>query len=292
MAGWPGAARSGLARGNSRTALVTGASAGIGLEIARGLVAEGYGTTLAVRSRERGEAAARDIASATGAPAPDVLVVDFSLPASIRTFAAEFSKAHASLDLLVNNAGTWSAARRETKEGRELVWTTNQLGYFLTTELLLPLLHAAPSARIVNVASELAHGLDLSDVEFKRRPYSGVNAYAQSKQANRMWTRAVARRAAGTNLTVNSMHPGGVATDLMTKGGGFVARVLGTFSRRLGRSPAEGADTAIWLATSAEVAGRTGLFYMDREERRCRFINEPKEEELFALCASMTGTTP
>jgi NAD(P)-dependent dehydrogenase (short-subunit alcohol dehydrogenase family) len=277
-----------LAKETSRTAVVTGGSAGIGLEIARGLQAQGYRTTLAVRDRGRGEAAARDIASTTGGRAPEVLEVDLSIPGSIRAFAAEFARRHATLDVLVNNAATWSTARKETREGRELVWSTNQLGYYLTTELLLPRLRAAPSARIVNVASELAHGLDLLDVEFKTRSYSGVLAYAQSKQANRMWTRAVARRLRGTKITINSMHPGGVATDLMAKGGGMVAKVLGAVSRSVGRSPAEGADTAIWLATSPEVAGRTGLFYMDRAERLCRFVNEAEEEKLFALCAAQT----
>ena len=268
-------------------ALVTGASSGIGLEVARGLAARGYRTILAVRSHERGEAAARDIASTTGAPPPEVLAVDFALPASIRAFAAEFLKRHESLDVLVNNAGIWSTSRRETSDGRELVWATNQLGYFLTTDLLLPLLRAAPSARIVSVASELARDLDLADVEFKRRAYAPITAYAQSKQANRMWTRALVRRLKGTEITANSMHPGGVATGMVGKGGGVLVRLAGMVAQHIGRTPAEGADTVIWLATSEEVAGRSGLFYVDRRERRCRFTNEPEEEKLYELCASM-----
>lgn len=270
-------------------ALVTGASSGIGLEVARGLAAKGYETILAARSRARCEAAARDIASTTGAAPPEVMEVDFSLPASIRSFAAALAARHSSLDVLVNNAGIWSTARRETSDGRELVWATNQLGYFLTTELLLPLLRASPSARIVNVASELARDLDLSDVEFRRRAYTPITAYAQSKQANRMWTRALARRLTGTAITANSMHPGGVATGIVGKGGGPLVRFAGLFARHIGRTPAEGADTALWLATSEGVAGRTGLFYVDRRERRCRFTNEPEEEKLYALCAAMTA---
>ncbi len=270
-----------------RRALVTGASSGIGLEVARGLVAHGYETILAARNRSRCEAASRDIASTTGAAPPEVIEVDFALPGSIRAFAAELRGRHSSLDVLVNNAGIWSTTRRETADGLELVWATNQLGYFLTTDLLLPLLRAAPSARIVNVASDLARDLDLSDVEFKRRSYSPIAAYAQSKQANRMWTRAVARRLEGTAITANSMHPGGVATGMVGKGGGRLVQFAGLFARHIGRTPAEGADTALWLATSDTVEGRTGLFYIDRQERRCRFTNEAEEEKLYDRCAAM-----
>lgn len=275
--------------GGSKLALVTGGSAGIGLEIARGLALGGYRTVLAVRSVERGEAAARDIAATPGASRPEVRTVDFSTPASIRAFATSFLAAHDALDVLVNNAGTWSSTRRETSDGIELVWATNQLGYFLTTELLRPALLMAPKARVVSVASELARDLDLEDVSFRRRRYRGVSAYAQSKQANRMWTRALARRLEGTEVTANSLHPGGVATGLPGKGGGVLAKLAGLVVWVLGRSAKQGADTAIWLAASDEVAGRTGRFYVDRKERFCRFTNEAEEEKLWALCASMTG---
>lgn len=273
----------------TRTALVTGASAGIGVEIARGLTKAGYRTTLAVRNREKGEAAARDIAKTTGAHAPEVCVVDFSLITSVRAFAETFLATHPTLDVLANNAGTCITTRTETAEGIEASWATNQLGYYLGSELLLPALRNAPSARIVSVASELARDLDLEDVEFRRRPYSGVTAYAQSKQANRMWTRALARRLAGTKVTANSLHPGGVATEIFGKAGGLLGKAVGAAVSVVGRTPAQGADTAIWLATSPEVEGKTGAFYYDRKERRCRFMDEAAEEKLFALCASMTA---
>lgn len=275
--------------GGAKLALVTGGSAGIGLEIARGLACAGYRTILAARSLERGEAAANDIAATPGASRPGVMQVDFSSPASIRGFASAFLDVHDTLDVLVNNAGTWSSSRRETADGIELVWATNELGYFLTTELLKPALVKAPQARVISVASELARDLDLTDVSFSRRRYSGISAYAQSKQANRMWTRALARRLAGTNVTANSLHPGGVATGLPGKGGGVLAMLAGFAVSLAGRSPKEGADTAVWLATSDDVAGRTGRFYVDRKERFCRFTNEVEEEKLWDLCASMTG---
>ncbi|MEO8360092.1 MAG: SDR family NAD(P)-dependent oxidoreductase [Vicinamibacteria bacterium] len=273
---------------NGKIALVTGASAGIGVEIARGLVTQGFETILAVRSADRGEAAALDIASSTGAPKPRVMFVDFASMLSIRMFAADFQGRFDKLDVLVNNAGTWSSTRRESADKIELVWATNQLGYFLTTELLRPVLRSASRGRIVNVASDMARDLDLTDVEFKRRNYSGLSAYAQSKQANRMWTRALARRLNRTRVTANSMHPGGVATGLFGKGGGLLAKAAGAVASMVGRTPADGADTAVWLATAPELDGRTGGFYVDRKERTCRFSNVAEEDKLFELCASMT----
>ena len=272
-----------------KSPLVTGASAGIGLEVARGLAVAGFRTILAVRDRQRGEAAAESIAASAKGSRPEVRLVDFSSAESIQAFAKDFVTAHPVLDVLVNNAGTWSMARRENSAGQELVWATNQLGYFLTTELLRGALLEAPSARVVNVASELAHSLDLDDLGFERRFYTGVASYAQSKQANRMWTRALARRFAGSKVTANSMHPGGVATGLFAKGGGFVAKAAGGLASLVGKSPAEGADTIVWLATSADVEGRSGRFYVDRKERPCRFVNEREEERLYDVCAAMTG---
>jgi len=274
---------------DTKLALVTGGSAGIGLEVARGLAEKGLQVMITARDAARGEAAARDIASTTGAAAPEVLLVDFSSSASIRALADRFLSRKTGLHILVNNAGTWSIKRQETEAGVERVWATNQLGYFLTTELLRPALTAADRARVVVVASELARGLDLADVEFRRRRYTGVAAYAQSKQANRMWTRALARRLEGTGVTANSLHPGGVATGLFGKGGGLLARGAGAVASLFGKSPREGARTAVWLATAPEVEGLTGRFYVDLKERSCRFTNGPEEEKLFELCASMSG---
>jgi len=271
-----------------RVAIVTGASDGIGKEVARGLAARGARVVLACRNAERGETARADIVRTTGNGAVDVRLVDFSVPASIRAFAAAVLQEHPALHILVNNAGVWSPERRLTAEGLELTWATNMLGYFLTTTLLLDRLRASAPARVVVVASELAGDLDLDDLGFTRRPYGGVAAYAQSKQANRMFTWALARRLHGSGVTANALHPGGVATGIFRKGGGLGGRVVHALTRLFARSPARGADTALWLAASPEVEGRTGLFFVDRRERRCRFRDEAHEERLWARCEVMT----
>jgi NAD(P)-dependent dehydrogenase (short-subunit alcohol dehydrogenase family) len=269
-----------------KTCLVTGASAGIGLAAARELARLGGRVVMAVRDPAKGERVLRAVVEASGGEA-ELAVVDVASRESVRAFARDLAARHPTLDVLVNNAGTWSERRRVGPDGIELVWATNVLGYFHVTELLLPLLRAAGTARVVNVASQLAGGLDLSDVQYERRPWSGRAAYAQSKQADRMLTWALARRLSGTGVTANAMHPGLVATEIFGKGGGPISLAASVYSKLRGRRPEEGADTVVWLAASPQVEGRSGLFWIDRQERQCRFRDETAEEALWALCRRM-----
>jgi len=268
--------------------LVTGANAGIGLEVARSLARTGRSVVLACRNAQRGEAALRDIVASTGNSAVDLMLVDLSSQASIHAFAAAFGERHPQLHILVNNAGVWLQRKEETVDGFERTWATNVLGYHLLTRLLLHRLKVE-GGRIINVASEFAGDLDPTDVEFKRRSYSGVTAYKQSKQAERMLTWALGRRLQGSSVTANAMHPGGVRTQLFKKAGGLLGGVASVFSTLAGKSPEEGADTAVWLAVSDDVAGLSGRFFVDRVERACRFRNEKDEEALWALSESMTA---
>jgi NAD(P)-dependent dehydrogenase (short-subunit alcohol dehydrogenase family) len=142
---------------------------------------------------------------------------------------------------------------------------------------------------VVNVASALAGDLDLHDVEFRRRRYSGITAYSQSKQADRMWTWALARRLSGSGVTANAMHPGGVSTELFRKAGGLLGAAASAFMKVSARTPQEGADTVSWLAASPELEGRSNGFWIDRRERPCRFRGERDEEALFELCARMAS---
>lgn len=270
---------------------MTGANSGIGKEVARDLARLGASVVMACRSPERGEAARREIASATGNPRVELMLVDLSSQRSTRDFARAFLERHAQLHVLVNNAGIWSQRRRDSADGVELTWATNVLGYFLLTGLLHDTLARSQPSRVVNVASELARGLDLSDVEFRRRRYSGVSAYSQSKQADRMLTWALARRLEGTKVTANAAHPGGANTPLFAKAGGFAGLVSAAWASRFAKTPAEGADTVAWLAASPDVEGLSGRFWAQRTERRCRFRDTEAEEALWRLCESMTGVT-
>ena len=262
-----------------RTAIVTGGASGIGAAVARGLAAVGMRVVIACRDEERGETARAAVVAATGNEDVELLIVDLASQASIRDAARRFRETHDRLDVLVNNAGTVPDARKETVDGIELTFATNVLAYHLLTEELLPLLRAnEEGARVVNVASGMAYGLELDDVEFRRRPWSSSAAYAQSKHADRLLTWALARRLAGSRVTANAMTPGPVATPLLT------ALAPGM----TGRSVDEGADTIVWLAASPEPRKKNGAWWSDRTEGVCKLRDEATEEALWALCAKMT----
>ena len=262
--------------------LVTGANTGIGFEIAQGLARTGARVVLACRNHAKGEAARSIIASEFKNTNTELLVVDLASQQSIRAATREFSEKYDSLDVLVNNAATSSPTRQVSPDGIELTFATNVLGYHLLTALLLESLKRAPAARIVNLASMMAYGLYPTDIQFAKRPYNGATAYAQSKQANRILTWALARRLAGTNVTANAMSPGAVDTPLLHAMAPGIA----------GRTPAQGADTAIWLATSPELSGVNGRFYSDRHEHPCEFRDPATEDALWSLCDRLCGISP
>lgn len=259
--------------------LVTGANTGIGFEIARGLARHGARVILACRNRAKGEAARAAIRSEFGEQSANLLVVDLASQQSIRAAADEFAEAHSALDVLINNAGISSPTRQESSDGIELTFATNVLAYHLLTTLLIDSLKRARSARIINLASMMAYGLDITDLQFVKRPYNSAAAYAQSKQANRMLTWALARRLEGTTVTADAMSPGAVDTPLL--------HAMAPGIR--GRTPAEGADTAIWLATSPDLAGVSGHYYADRREHPCMFHNPAAEDALWAACDRLCG---
>jgi NAD(P)-dependent dehydrogenase (short-subunit alcohol dehydrogenase family) len=273
---------------SQRICLVTGASTGIGKEIARQLAKLGATVVLGCRSAERGEAARAWIAADTGNAHVSVMKVDVASQASIRAFAEEFTREHKALHVLVNNAGMWQPKRGASPDGVELTFATNVLGLHLLTELLLDLLKKSSPARIINVASEVAGDLDLSDIQFERRAYSGMKVYGASKQAVRMLTWEQAERLQGTGVTANAMHPGLVGgTEANRSTGGVLGVIMPLVGKLFGKTPAQGADTATWMAASPELEGVTGKFFVDRKEKACKFRDAASQKRLWALCEEM-----
>ncbi len=270
--------------------IVTGPTSGFGKEIAVQLAAFGAEIVLACRDLERGEQTAAEIARRTGAKKCAVMRLDAADQRSLREFAREFRDRFPRLDVLVNNAGINSPRRQESADGIELTFATNVLGYFLLTRELLDLLRASAPARIVNVASTYAIAPDLSDLQFARRPYDGRKAYAQSKACDRLLTWALARRLEGGGVTANAMAPGLVVkTGLYRSTSPGAMLFLRGVSLFMGRTIAEGADTAIWLASSPEVAGVSGGFFELRKEKHCEFRNTEVEEKLWSICEGLTA---
>jgi NAD(P)-dependent dehydrogenase (short-subunit alcohol dehydrogenase family) len=267
-----------------RTALVTGASTGIGKEIARGLLGQGFHVVLACRDEGRGRAALADLG---GGDRAELQLVDLASQASIRDFARRVLDRHAALHVLVNNAGIWPQTRQIGPDGIELTWATNVMAYHLLTALLLDRLKANAPARVVNVASTFAGRLDLDDVQFERRRFRGADAYAQSKQADRMLTWDLAERLAGTGVTANAMHPGMVRSELGREMNGLKGAVIGATFRLFGKSTAAGADTAVWLASSPAVEGESGEFWTSRRKVRCKFRDPAGQRRLREVCDAL-----
>lgn len=265
--------------------IITGPTSGVGKEIAMQLAALGANLTLACRDVKLGEQTAQEITTRMGAKNVAVMHIDASSQQSIRDLARQYREQHSRLDVLINNAGLNRARRQLSVDGIELTFATNVLGYFLLTRELLDLLKASAPSRIVNVASSYASELDLDDLQFERRAYEGRKAYSQSKACNQMWTWALARRLEGTGVTANAMAPGLMPdTGLYRDSPPETVRML---KQRGGRTVAEGADTAVWLASSPDVEGVSGKFFELREECECEFRNKQAEEKLWSICEKM-----
>jgi NAD(P)-dependent dehydrogenase (short-subunit alcohol dehydrogenase family) len=250
----------------TKTAIVTGSNTGIGKATALGLARQGIEVVLAVRDVAKGEAAHTEIAAQAGGAAVRVMQLDLADTQSIRRFAAEAAGALPRLDILVNNAGLTTRDRQTTKDGFEMHFGVNHLGAALLTQELLPLLEKSAPARVVMVSSKMhadAH-LNWDDLQSTRAPFRGLAVYSASKLANLMYMGALARRRlAGKGVTVNAVHPGVVASEMLRE----YPKLLRVVAHRFMISPARAAERCVYVATSPEVAGATGVYFHELKPR-------------------------
>jgi NAD(P)-dependent dehydrogenase (short-subunit alcohol dehydrogenase family) len=269
--------------------IVTGATSGIGKEIARGLAKKGATVILGVRNEAKARDVRDGIAKDVGNENVSVMLLDVAQQSSIRHFAKAFRAKHDRLDVLVNNAGAWFSARRESPDGIELTWATNVIGpYLLVKELEQPLKKAAPS-RVVNIASSLASYYDPNDVEFRARKYDGFKVYGQSKLAVRMLTWWQAKQFEGTGVTVNAAAPGFVRTDFLQNAKGFMATMIKLSAPLFAVTPEKGAETPIWVASAPELEKATSKFYEAMKEKESKFRD--RLDELARICERMASKT-
>jgi len=254
----------------TKTILITGATAGIGEVAALELARQGATVVGIGRNPAKCAAVATRIRTETGNPNVDFLLADLSVQAQVRHVAAEFQQTYERLDVLINNAGAFFFERQVSAEGIEMTWALNHLNYFLLTHLLLDRLKASAPARIVNVASD-AHErgkLNFADLEGKQK-YRSFGAYAQSKLANLLFTYELARRLAGSGVTVNALHPGFIASNFAMDNFRGWRRPLGWLFRGVqrftARSPQQGAATILYLATDPAVATISGEYFINQQ---------------------------
>lgn len=247
-----------------KVCLVTGGNSGIGKETALGLAREGARVVILSRDVEKGRAAVADLSAASASSRIELLVADLSSQSSIRDAARQFVRTYPRLDVLVNNAGTLLTRRSTSVDGIERTVATNFLGPFLLTHCLLPLLHDSIPSRIINVSSDLHRRatLDLHDLGLQRGPYHCLGAYASSKLMLNVFSYELARRLRRTGVSVYSLQPGHVATNLGDENDLPVFKVLRQLCRPFMDSPQEGARTALFLATSSEVQRDSGKYFV------------------------------
>ncbi len=254
-----------------KTVLLTGGNAGIGKEAARQLAARGADVILTSRDPARGEQAVADLRADALAGSVRWLPLDLADFASIRALAERVREEVPRLDVLVNNAGALLGERRLTRDGFEMTFGVNHLGHVLLTDLLLPLLRSSRPARVVVVASE-AHraardGIDFDDLQ-RERAYHPFRVYAESKLANILFARELARREAEHGLSVFAVHPGVVASRFAQDGDarGLIP-LFYRIARPFLRDCARGARSTVYAASAPGIEGQSGAYFLDERAR-------------------------
>jgi retinol dehydrogenase-14 len=277
-----------------KSVLVTGGTGGIGKATAIGLAALGARVGITGRDQARTEAAAASIRAAAGSPAVDAFAADMSIQAGVRRLAAQVADTYPRLDVLVNNVGGFWAHRHVTADGLERTFALNHLAPFLLTNLLLARLTASAPARILTVSSG-AHArgrIDFGDLQGERN-YSGQRAYSQSKLANVMFTYELARRLDGTGVTATVLHPGVVRTGFGAEDREAYLAVLIRVARVFMKTPAQGADTPVYLASSPQVEGISGRYFVNRKPKTSSNASRDTTAaaRLWQVSAELTGMT-
>ena len=248
--------------------LVTGSTSGIGKVTARELANTGATVVLVSRSRAKGEATQAEIKQATRNQHVELLVADLSVLEDVRRLATEFQQTYPHLHLLVNNAGGAYPTRTLTPDGFEATLAVNYLAPFLLTELLLDTLKASAPARIVNVSSaqHANASIEFDNLQGENK-YAHLRNYSQAKLALLLWTYELARRLEGTGVTVNALHPGVTASNFVDGMNGPAAWAMKLLKPFL-LTVEQGAQTTLYLATSPQVEGVTGKYFVKSQEKQ------------------------
>lgn len=280
---------------SGKICLITGSTAGIGKVTATALASQGAEVIIVGRNQPKTEGVAQQIKTEIGNPSVHYLLADFSDLQQVRDMATVFKDRYPRLDVLVNNAGAFFNSRIDTPYGVEMTFLVNHLSPFLLTNLLLNHLISSESARVVNVSSE-GHKQDqmnFDDLGFAKR-YFGMKAYARSKLANILFAYELARRLENTNVTVNALHPGHVATDIWKTNFSFLGPMLKWIMSLFALTPEEGAENTIYLASSPDVEGVTGKYFIKRQPAQSSAVSydESLARMLWEISADLVGLNP
>lgn len=258
-----------MSRMDGKQCLVTGGTNGIGLIAARELAKQGASVVIVGRNPQKTEQTVESLRKETGSSNITSLVGDMSSMADVRRVAREYAASHSRLDVLLNNAGAFFGQRLVTKDGYEMTFALNHLGYYLLTRELMDLLKRSAPARVVSVSSGAQNmgRLNFDDL-MEENKFSGQRAYNNSKLANVLFTFELSRKLQGTGVTANCVHPGIVDTNFGKENPTGLMKFLLAIAGPFMLTPEQGADTLIWLSSSPEVEGVTGKYFVKRKESR------------------------
>ncbi len=278
---------------DGKTVVITGASDGIGRSTATGLVRMGAKVLIVGRNETKTRQVAEAMEKARAGASVHPFIADLSQMDEVRRVSEEILSAHPVIDVLVNNVGGIFMDRRLSADGLEMTFALNHLSHYLLTHLFLDSLMAAPEGRIVNVSSGAHRGvsLDFDDLQMEGK-FEGWKAYQRSKLCNLYFTFALARRMRETGVTVNALHPGFVASKIGNNNEGKMFSMALGFAKRIAAvSPATGARTSIYLASSPEVHGVTGDYFEKCQVAKASATARQADaaERLWAVSRSMTG---
>jgi NAD(P)-dependent dehydrogenase (short-subunit alcohol dehydrogenase family) len=269
---------------NGKTCIITGATSGIGKQTAIALAKMGARVIITSRNTEKGLLAKNDIIRISGNNEVEMMECDLASLDSIRNFADNFKKKYEHLHILINNAGTWQTSFNKSTDGIELTFATNVLAPFLLSNLFTELMKKSAPARIINVASH-AHKyakMNFDDLEGKKK-FSHYQIYGQSKVALILITSKLSEMLKDSGVTVNSLHPGVVATHLFDNMNGLMQQIFKIFMI----SPEKGAETSIYLASSPEVSGITGKYFAKKKiaATTTEAADKEKGEKIWEVCS-------
>lgn len=278
-----------------KTCMITGANSGIGKYTAMELARRGAYVVMVCRNEQKAQRARQEIIDATEHTGIDIIVADLAHQHDVRKAAETFRGKFDALDILINNAGIIPSQRQETPDGIERCLAINHLAPFLLTNLLMPTLKKADSARVITVSSEVhrmgAAALDLDDLQLANN-YTPMKAYGVSKLCNIMFTHELAKRTTNTAITANCLHPGVVSTQLADEAG-FWMKFFYLIGKPFMKSPKSGAQTSIYLATSDEVQNVSGKYFKDKKITSpvSKAFDDELTEKLWERSNQLTGLT-
>ena len=287
------------ARLDGKTAIITGSNTGIGKETALDLARRGARVIMACRNLEKANAALKEIVEKSGNDNIVVKHLDLASLKSVREFADDINRNEDRLDILTNNAGIFGLQTlTKTEDGLEMTMAVNHFGHFLLTNLLLELLKKSAPSRVV-IVSAMGHWLAtktglLENMRVAKYSYSFLNVYQESKLANILFARELARRLQGMNVTANSLHPGVIATEIARNLPTWIQVISAPIWPYFSKTPEQGAQTTIHLAVSEELEATSGLYFSNCQESPASETAQDDETamKIWELSAKLVGLAP